>query len=105
MQQWQNMWAKGLKLTLDYNLKENFWKKMYWYCLTPAKLSKMYKGVLNVCWKCNCNEGKFNHMWWTCDKAKKYWEQIHVIIRKIPKVNLQWKPEFSFPDSRSSRPP
>ena len=67
---------------------------MYCWYLTPSKLSKMYNGVSSVCWKCLQGEGTFYHLWWTCGKAKKFWNQICTIIQKILKVNLQLKPEL-----------
>ena len=94
LEQWENMWNKGLKFTLNYNLKENFYKMMYRWYLTPDKLSKMYNGVTNVCWKCSQGEETFYHLWWTCEKAKKNWDQICIIIQKILKVNIQKKQEL-----------
>ena len=52
MEQWENMWLKGLKCTLYYNLKENFYKMMYRWYMSLEKLSRMYKGFSDLCWKC-----------------------------------------------------
>ena len=71
MEQWENMWLKGLKSTLSSNLKEFFYKMMFRWYMYPSKLAKMYKGTSGNCWKCEENEGTFYHMWWTCMKAKK----------------------------------
>lgn len=42
MEQWENMQMKELKFTLCYNLKDNFYKRMYHWYLSPQKLTKMY---------------------------------------------------------------
>lgn len=59
LHQWENMWNKEQKYILNYNMKENFYKKTYLWYLTLDKLSKMYKGVSNICWKCNLFKGTF----------------------------------------------
>lgn len=45
LEQWENMWMKGLNFTGKYNLKENFYKLTYCWYLKPDKLLKMYKGI------------------------------------------------------------
>jgi len=63
LNQWERMWSKGLKFTLSYNLKENFYKMMFRWYLTPNKLSKMFKKVSNLCRKCSKGVGSFYHLW------------------------------------------
>lgn len=65
---------------------------MYQWYLTTDKLSKMYTGASNVYWKCKYGKGTFYHLYWTCDRTKKYWDQIHVLIQKILKNNIKIKP-------------
>lgn len=45
----------------------------------------MYKDISNTCWNCKCKEGIFYHLWWTCDKAKKYWSNIYISNRRFLK--------------------
>lgn len=52
LDQWENIWSKGFKFLLNYNLKENLYKMIYSWYLTFNKLSKMHKSASNVCWKC-----------------------------------------------------
>lgn len=61
MDQLESMWLKGLKFTLPYNLKENFFTMMYHMYMKPNKLSKMYKDTFNHCWKCEKLEWTFYH--------------------------------------------
>lgn len=39
--------------------------------MSPEKLPKMYKNILNKCWKYDQHEGTFYPLWWTCNKEKK----------------------------------
>lgn len=70
MEQLENMWLKGLKFTLSSSLKQNFYKMMYCWYLSPDKLSRMYKDISNLCWKYDQHEGTFYHVGWMCNKAK-----------------------------------
>ena len=63
MEEWENMWGNGLKFTLCTNLKENFYKMMYRWHMSPCKLSRIYKGVSGKRWKCEDQEGMFYHLW------------------------------------------
>lgn len=63
MEQWGNMWLKGLKFTLSSRLKDNFHKMMYHWYITSEKIAKMYKNILNNCWKCDQQEGAFYYLW------------------------------------------
>lgn len=55
----ENMWLKGLTFILCYNLTEIFYKVMYQWILTLGKLSKMYKGISDLSWKCEQHEESF----------------------------------------------
>ena len=90
---WEKLWKKNLKFTACYTLRENYMKMMYRWYLTPDKLAKMYKNGDSSCWKCKTMEGNFFHMWWTCSKAKGYWEMTYNEILKIFKLTVPKKPE------------
>uniref|UniRef100_A0A803TW33 Reverse transcriptase domain-containing protein n=1 Tax=Anolis carolinensis TaxID=28377 RepID=A0A803TW33_ANOCA len=94
MEQWETMWNRKMKQMYSYDLKENLIKMFYRWYITPQKLGYYYKNMNTACWKCKQHEGTFFHMWWTCDKAKKYWKIIHESMQKFLKTNHQFKPEF-----------
>lgn len=52
MEQWEHIWRKSLKISSCTMLQENCYKILSRWYITPKKLSKMFKGVANVCWKC-----------------------------------------------------
>lgn len=45
VEQWEKGWHKGMKFTLDINLKENFYKVIYSWYMTPTRLARTYKHV------------------------------------------------------------
>lgn len=67
---------KGLKIILNYIIKLIFIKS------SSEKLSAMYKGASNSCWKCK-REGIFYHVQWICQKAKKNGVQRNTLIHMI----------------------
>ena len=46
------------------------------------------------CWKCEQENGSFYHMWWTCKKAKLFWNMVMNLLDTVPKVKLKYTPEL-----------
>lgn len=59
--------------------------------MMPGKLSKMYKGRLSQCGKCEKHKTFYNALW-TCEKAMKCWIQIHTKTQRILKINIAKTP-------------
>uniref|UniRef100_A0A803TZX7 Reverse transcriptase domain-containing protein n=1 Tax=Anolis carolinensis TaxID=28377 RepID=A0A803TZX7_ANOCA len=91
---WDKIWNKNIKFTYAADLKENQYKMQYRWYITPKKLGHYRKNTRTKFWKCQEKEGNFFHMWWTCTKSKKYWNEIHKECGKIMKKNLQMRPEL-----------
>lgn len=64
MEKWQKLWIKHITFTLNVYIKENTYKIIYRWHMTPTTLAKI------ECWKCKKQEGSFYHMWCTCTKTK-----------------------------------
>uniref|UniRef100_A0A803TNY9 Reverse transcriptase domain-containing protein n=1 Tax=Anolis carolinensis TaxID=28377 RepID=A0A803TNY9_ANOCA len=94
LEEWELLWGKKLNYTYAYELKENWWKMFYRWHLTPKRISKFTKGKKIKCWKCGRGEGSYLHMWWSCEKVKPYWREIHDKCQKILKIKIPLLPEF-----------
>lgn len=57
--------------------------------MTPEKLSKEHEGTSNQYWGCEKHEGTFYYAYWTSEKARKVWIQIHAMIERILKINTK----------------
>uniref|UniRef100_A0A670HKX5 Reverse transcriptase zinc-binding domain-containing protein n=1 Tax=Podarcis muralis TaxID=64176 RepID=A0A670HKX5_PODMU len=90
---WQTLWKKGMRFTACADLRENLYKMMYRWYLTPARLGRMYRTADNTCWRCKDKVGTFLHIWWTCEEVKGFWGQIYEELKKILKYNFPKKPE------------
>lgn len=93
MDKWEKLWKVNLNFTACTGLKENYYKMIYRWYLTPKKLALMYKGIPNKCWKCKQEIGSFIHMWWNCKEAKRFWEMIYNELKRIFKLNFPKNPE------------
>jgi len=93
-EQWQKIWIKNIKFTLSNNLRENMYKMIYRWYLSPEVLFKSKIRNTNICWKCNNKKGSFYHIWWSCEKAKRYWTKINKYISEILGFDIQMKPEI-----------
>lgn len=91
---WEKVW-KGTKFTINQELKENTYKMLYRWHLSPQKIAYMSKNKKSnpLCWKCNIEVGTFFHMWWTCKTAKQYWIKIYKVINIELKISITFNPE------------
>uniref|UniRef100_A0A8C7E3S4 Reverse transcriptase domain-containing protein n=1 Tax=Naja naja TaxID=35670 RepID=A0A8C7E3S4_NAJNA len=91
--EWEHNWQMNYKLTLSTAYKENLYKMIYRWHLSPARLAKISPNLSPKCWKCNHPQGTYFHMWWTCSFAKKYWRKVKSWIFGMTKQNLNFDPE------------
>uniref|UniRef100_A0A670HPA6 Reverse transcriptase domain-containing protein n=1 Tax=Podarcis muralis TaxID=64176 RepID=A0A670HPA6_PODMU len=92
LEEWDKLWNQHLNFSACVVLKENLMKMFYRWYLTPVKLARMY-GSCNKCWKCKEKEGSFYHMWWECQKVKKFWESVYNELKKILRYTFVERPE------------
>lgn len=93
-EEWEYLWNKSLKISTSSIVQENCYKMLFRWHLTPKKLSMIYKGMSNRCWKCNLQVWTFYHQWWMWPQVKKYWRCIHNKIQKILKDRIPKRPEL-----------
>nr|XP_028572398.1 uncharacterized protein LOC114590233 [Podarcis muralis] len=48
---WKALWNKGMRFSACTKLRENMYKMMYRWYVTPVKLEKIYKTGDKLCWK------------------------------------------------------
>uniref|UniRef100_A0A670ZAD8 Reverse transcriptase domain-containing protein n=1 Tax=Pseudonaja textilis TaxID=8673 RepID=A0A670ZAD8_PSETE len=92
--EWEKIWNRIIKITKSVAYKENMYKMLYRWHLSPSRLAKMNTNSSPKCWKCKNIEGTYFHMWWTCKEAQKYWQKIRKWLEEITKEQIEYKPEF-----------
>lgn len=76
-------------------IRENCYKMIYRWHLTPAKLQKMYPLSDGKCWCCQEDNADYLHIWWGCGKLKVFWKQVHSIMQKIL-IHLSQMKEYRY---------
>lgn len=94
MKLWEFLWKVAWKIVIPTNIKENLFKMVYRWHITPKELSYMNKDISNKCWKCKTQEDSYFHMWWTCTRAKIYWSQIHKCLCQASGYDFEKSPEI-----------
>ncbi|CAI5771636.1 Hypothetical predicted protein [Podarcis lilfordi] len=82
-EKWLKLWNRDIKFTACTSLRENVWKMLYRWYLTPAKLAKIYRSENKTCWKCGEGEGDLYHMWWQCSKVKVFGKQFIMNLKSF----------------------
>ena len=92
IEDWQTIFLNVSNASLCVNIKENFFKLLSFWYLTPSKMRNIYKNDQWLCWK-GCSEvGTYFHIWWSCVKMQTFWKMIHVSIQKIVGCELNFGP-------------
>lgn len=94
LEEWERVWKVDLKMLRSVSLKENYYKMLHRWHLSPTKMAKIFPGTTNICWKCKENIGTYIHQWWYCKKAKCYWKKIQEIIKNITTKELELSPKI-----------
>lgn len=91
---WERTMTDSYKYTLCQNYRENFFKMLHHWHISPNKLNAIYKTGSSACWKCQKINANYIHVWWECKEAKKYWQQIHQTMIDIFQIAIPWDPLF-----------
>ena len=91
---WETIWVRNVKFTQAQNLRENFYKMFYRWHLDPKKLACMYSDLQPKCWRCDCMNATYFHVWWTCTKVKAFWIKIWWNTQNILKKKLKFIPQL-----------
>lgn len=63
MEEWERIWLRGLKFTLVFSL-ENIYKNIFHWHMSPDKLAKIYKNILNKYGNVSSLKGLFTIWIW-----------------------------------------
>lgn len=77
---WNVNWKSRIMKTLSVRIKEHNYKVVWKWYLTPLRLSLMDNKISKKCWRCDMELGTYEHMWYKCDKVKKFWQQLEKMI-------------------------
>uniref|UniRef100_A0A803JAI9 Reverse transcriptase zinc-binding domain-containing protein n=1 Tax=Xenopus tropicalis TaxID=8364 RepID=A0A803JAI9_XENTR len=71
---WEEVYENISRISTNTLLKENGYKTIARWYMTPQKLHKIQNNIPPTCFR-GCGEiGTYMHMWWECPQAKNVWE-------------------------------
>lgn len=74
-QVWEEMCTFNHTFSLNVAIRENRYKILHRWYLTPFQLSLMYPEV-NKCWKCGHLKASYLHVSWDCGRINTFWCSI-----------------------------
>uniref|UniRef100_A0A803SXK3 Reverse transcriptase zinc-binding domain-containing protein n=1 Tax=Anolis carolinensis TaxID=28377 RepID=A0A803SXK3_ANOCA len=79
---------------MSIRIKENYYKVVWRWYLTPIRLNQIDKKYSKQCWR-GCQEiGTYIHMWWSCKYVQTFWENVFKEIKGITKTEIIGTPEI-----------
>lgn len=94
MEQWQTIWTQAAKSSLCTLYKENTYKiLLYWY-MTPDTLHTIYPSSPDRCWRCQKERGTLLHIYWSCPLIAPYWTEVHQLLTGLLEVQVPMTPKL-----------
>lgn len=91
---WEKLCSFNGSFSLNVSVKEQHYKLLHRWYLTPSRLSKIYPEGDYKCWKCDLQNAPFIHMWWMCKKVQQFWRVVQIDIQKALQIGLPFVPEL-----------
>ena len=69
--------------TSSQQLRVFNWKNLVRFFITP-KISSKASSTPQPCWRqCGCLEAHHMHIFWSCEKLKSFWKDVHLIVINV----------------------
>ena len=92
--EWQTIWSQAAKSSLCTLYKENAYKILYFWYMTPAILHAIYPSSSDRCWRCQGARGTLYHIYWTCPKIVPFWTETQQLLSRLLGVLVPWSPKL-----------
>ncbi|MEE6519461.1 hypothetical protein FKM82_031308 [Ascaphus truei] len=90
---WEEIWQAASETSLCTTIKENIYKILFGWYLTPARLNQIYPQASDLCWRgCGHRGERMVHIWWTCPEIVKYWAKVQILIKEVTDLELPIEP-------------
>lgn len=92
-------WLKATQANYTYSHCINHWdlslKILYRSYLTPMRVSHIFKGTNDSCWRQCGSKGTIFHILWGCKFVRSSWNSVFSLIAKITGIILTPKPALA----------
>lgn len=90
---WHKLQEFNLSFSVNVAIKENRYKLLNRWYLTPVKLAKM-SAQPDLCWRWGYERTDYFHMWWTCSKLQVFWSSVGHVLSQIIGVGVPVDPRL-----------
>lgn len=92
--QWQIIWAQTAKSSICSLYKENSYKILLLWYMTPDVLHAIFPNSSDRCWRCQGARGTFLHIYWSCPLLTPYWSTVQQLLARLLDTQVQASPKF-----------
>lgn len=79
LEDWQMIWSQAAKSSLCTLYRENMYKILYFWYMTPDVLHSIYPTCSDHCWRCLGDKGTQLHIFWSCPLIAPFWHSVHLL--------------------------
>lgn len=91
-EQWQTIWSRAAKSFICTPYKENTYKVLFFWYMTPSCLHAIYSSTLDRCWRCHKDRGM--HIYWQCPSLQSYWCSVQDLLHWLFEVHIPFHPKI-----------
>lgn len=85
-EEWENIFEIIHKTSIANKYQERNYKiAMRWYW-SPVALNIVNKVNTETCWRCKVERGTMDHVWYSCQGVRSFWDKIFEIYQKVSGV-------------------
>lgn len=89
-------WATRSKENTNYCTlyKENAYKNIFFWYMTPDVLRAIYPSSSDRCWRCQGDRGTLYHIYWSCPKIGPFWTEAQSLLTRLLGVQVPRTPKL-----------
>ena len=93
-EEWGAIRRQAAKSSICTLYKENTYKVLLFWYLTPDVLHKIYPSTSDRCCRCNQARGTLFHIYWTCPLAVPFWNMTRELLSRLFEAPIPFSPKF-----------
>ncbi|CAH2294201.1 Hypothetical predicted protein [Pelobates cultripes] len=92
-QTWLTIFTKMMKSRSSIMLQEINYKFLTQWYRVPINAHKFNSTNSPLCWRCEMEQGTYQHIWWNCQRIEGFWREVARIAERLSNVPLPFTPE------------
>lgn len=92
--QWQAIWNQTAKSSMCTLYKENAYKILFFWYMTPDVLHAIFPTSSDRCWRCQGARGTLIHIYWECPLIAPFWDKVQHLLSHLLELQVRASPKF-----------